>query len=1377
MAVTQHHTEWLRLVDISGPFLSLPVLNRVFPQQLDNAPPDLRQDVRLAFAEWQEEQQTSKPDWRLHDIWVRFVLGDILGLPGEALVDAAELPDALTVTLKEHGETLRPDLAIINPKDVAQPEQVRLLISVYTEGQDLNKAVSGRPWRASPATRMQALLHATDVPLGLVTNGEQWLLVHAPRTESSTFVTWYASLWGEEPLTLRAFVSLLGLRRWFGVVEADQLLALFAESVQHQQDITDQLGIQVRHAVEILIRSLDQVDKDRQRTLLQGIDEAELYEAAITVMMRLVFLLFAEERELLLCENPIYDQFYAISTLRAHLREQADRLGEETLERRHDAWSRLLATFRMVYGGAEHEDMRLPAYGGHLFDPDRYPFLEGRSAETSWHERVDAAPLPIHNRTVLHLLEALQVLTAPGGEARLLSFSALDVEQIGQVYESLLDHTAYRASAPLLGLTGTKGKEPEVLLADLEAQRARDDATLIASLRKKTGRSARALERALEQPEVDDMRLRAACDNDEVLFTRVRPFASLLRYDSNDYPVVITTGSVYVSDGQDRRSTGTHYTPPSLTQPLVQHALDPLVYAEMAKGVDPSPETLRSPQELLDLKICDPACGSGAFLVQACRYLADKLIVAWQLLEDAHPGQYVIEPEGTLSTVRPAGCVVPLGDEERRISAKRLIVDRCLYGVDKNNMAVEMAKLSLWLETLQKGKPFTFLDHAIRCGDSLVGVTDIAQVESFHPYPGPAQQLVMCQEDLAEALRKRQALEAIPDTDLHFVEDKARLLSEADASVHSVLLVADVLTGAMLATAGKSRKALDEHLAELALVDRDNWPDVAVKSLTSEGKLRRPFHWPLAFPEVFAGDRSGFDAIVSNPPFMGGQKITGALGTDYRNYAVAYIAGGVRGSADLCAYFFLRAGQLLRQDGMVAMLATNTIAQGDTREVGLDQLTVQGFSIPRAVPSRKWPGAANLEVAHLWLRRGEWEKVFVLDDRPSEGITTYLASPSALVGNPYRLVANADKSFQGSIVLGMGFVLTPEEAEVFLKQNPRNREALYPYLNGEDLNSRPDQSPSRWVINFHDWPLNREAEGSWEMAEPKMHQEWLREGMVPLDYPAPVAADYPELLKIVEEKVKPEREKLKNNPDGRRRKRLWWQYGRYTPALYATIEGMERVLVVPETTKYCNFSVCKTDIVYSHMTKVITLNNFEFFSLLCSNIHEIWARKYSSTLETRLKYTSSDCFETFPFPEFTDNLGSVGESYHIYRTSLMKTRHEGLTQTYNRFHNPEETHDDITKLRIFHVDIDQAVTTAYGWQDLSLNHGFHETPQGLRFAISEEARREVLDRLLALNFARYEGEVRQGLHDEKRKKGRNANTKSRGKRQVESQMTLALPNK
>lgn len=464
MSSKKHHAEWLSLIEVSGPFLSMPVLERVFRQGLDAHDPEHFGHLRLAFDEWEENQSGHRPSPAIHKAWIDFVLRQTLGLPDEVLVEGQAVPQTIKATVAEQGETLRPDAVVKNPEGVPNAGKPRLLIQTYPLEQDLERAVAGKHWKASPATRMMELLHATDVRLGLVTNGERWMLVDAPKGETTGFASWYATLWFEENVTLRAFRTLLGVRRFFSVADDETLEAMLKESAEHQQEVTDQLGLQVRRAVEVLIQSLDRADRDDK--ILAGVPEPVLYEAALTVMMRLVFLFSAEERELLLLGDPLFDQHYAVSTLVAQLQEAADQHGEEVLERRLDAWVRLLSTFRAVYGGVRHERMKLIPYAGNLFNPDRFPFLEGRKPETTW-RTTPATPLPVNNRTVLHLLRSLQYLQMQG-EARRLSFRALDIEQIGHVYEGLLDHTAKRAPEPMLGLAGAKGVENEVPLAELE---------------------------------------------------------------------------------------------------------------------------------------------------------------------------------------------------------------------------------------------------------------------------------------------------------------------------------------------------------------------------------------------------------------------------------------------------------------------------------------------------------------------------------------------------------------------------------------------------------------------------------------------------------------------------------------------------------------------------------------------------------------------------------------------------------------------------------------------------------------------------------------------------------------------------------------------
>jgi hypothetical protein len=1348
----RQHLEWLRFVEPSGPFLSLPVLVRAFPQGLKKTSTERIEDLFERLDEWREATNGQRPDLAVHRQWCLHVLRDLLGWPGDCLREAGGGTQLPTARSPLDRETLAPDLALANPSTHPLGASIRVLVQLHPPRQSLEKPVPDRPWRASPVDRMVELLRGTGVRLGLVTNGAEWRLVHLAEGELPGVGGWDVDLWSDERVTLDAFVTLLETSRFFAVASSDTLEALFHESVEHQHEVTVQLGDQVRRAVEVLVQSLDRADRDAGGALLAAVPPVELYDAALTVMMRLVFLFAAEERGLIGAGSPLYQESLAVSTLLDQLEEAGDRHGEEVLETRHDAWARLLAASRAIHGGAAHEDLSLPAYGGSLFDPDRFPFLEGRMVGTHWRE-TQARLLPVSNRTVLHLLRALQMLEVKtpgaGGEKRKLSFLSLDVENIGHVYEGLLDHTALRAQAPdapVLGLSGKKG--PEIPLPRLELERTRGEGRLVEFLSEETGRSKQALERALAAPVLrDELRALRACANDRDLYERVRPWLGLVRDDTLADPVIVRDGSVYVTTGAARRTSGTYYTPRTLTEPIVRYALEPVVYEGPAEGRPVAEWRLKDARELLEVKVCDFAMGSGAFLVQACRYLSDRLLEAWEAVERKGPEGVRITPEGERSSGDPRERLIPLDQEERRTVAMRFVADRCLYGVDRNPMAVEMAKLSLWLVTLQKDRPFNFLDHALRCGDSLLGVTRLEQLEVFSLEVGVKLTQVptvahILRTAVAAAAGKRRELEAFPVLDITDAERKATLLTEADAQLAELRVLGDLLVGGTLAGEAKGTDAeallgsardgvaaaldstlgADERHRRFAALAAD------ARRMLDLGKPgpqapRRPFHWVLEFPEVF--ERGGFDVMVANPPFLGGQKITGALGTDYRDYLVNVVAGGRRGSADLSAYFMLRVSQLLRAGGALGMIATNTIAQGDTREVGLDRLLVDGFVSPRAIASQKWPGGANLEVAILWLRRGAWHGARLLDGAPVTGITSFLTAPGAVEGKPFRLAANSGKSFQGSIVLGMGFILAQEEAEALVAADARNREVLFPYLNGEDLNSRWDQSPSRWVINFRDWPLDR--------------------GSAPTGYQGPVAADFPQCLRILEEKVRPER--AKNNRSVYRDK--WWHYAEKRPDLYATIAGLERVIAIPETTKFCAFAMVSPRVVFSHTVKIVAGDTRALLASLSSSLHEAWARAYSSTLETRLKYTTTDAFETFPFPPFVDSLETVGSRFDAHRRSIMSNRRESLTATYNRFHLPEERSPDIAALRDLHVEMDRAVAAAYGWTNLDLGHGYHATKQGVRFTVSDTARSTFLSNLLALNHERHSQEVAEGLHEKK----------------------------
>ena len=707
MSAQGMHHDWLSLIEISGPFLAVPVLKEAFPQGLEELDGLKRKRLRQAYDEWREALETDDPQLpELHTAWVDEVLSRGLDLDGDGRASVLKRADwciaNLRVSLPEHAVALSPDLAVVDEQRANKP---LMLIHTYSQDTDLDGTQKLDGWAATPVERMVQLCRATGCRLALVTNGERWMLIDAPEGAVTTFASWYARIWAQEPITLQAFVHLLGIRRFF-VDEAEQLPALFDRSLKYQDEVTEALGEQVRRAVEVLIQALDKADQDRDRELLRDVKEPELYEAALTLMMRLVFLLAAEERGLLLLGDERYEANYAISTLRMQLRTES----EEILERRLDAWSRLLATFRAVFGGIEHENLRLPALGGSLFDPDRFPFLEGRAKGSNWRTE-PARPLPIDNRTVLLLLEAIQQF-----QGRTLSYRALDVEQVGYVYEGLLERTVKRTAEVTLELDGTKNaKAPWIKLVELESAGLEGTARLAELLQDRSGSSASRVRNDLAKPVDDSLadRLLATCHGDTGLRDRIKRYAHLVRSDPWGYPLVYPAGAFIVTTGSDRRETGTHYTPKSLTEVIVVETLTPVVYVGPSEGRPRNQWMLKSPNEILELKVCDPAMGSGAFLVQTCRWLAERLVEAWSLAEK---NGTVISVDGEVLDAANGKELLPSDIEVRTLIARRLIAERCLYGVDLNPLAVELAKLSIWLVTLAKGRPFGFLDHNLQIG-------------------------------------------------------------------------------------------------------------------------------------------------------------------------------------------------------------------------------------------------------------------------------------------------------------------------------------------------------------------------------------------------------------------------------------------------------------------------------------------------------------------------------------------------------------------------------------------------------------------------------------------------------------------------------------
>jgi methylase of polypeptide subunit release factors len=1312
MSVARQHAEWLRLIDVSGPFLSVPVLKDAFPQGLDAHEPGVSHRLREGYEDWQENP-------RLHRQWIRYVLGDLLGHPDEVLLEGQAVPQGLRHTVGEHRETLFPDFVLADPES----GKARVLVQVNPPGTGLERPLAGSRWKESPAGRMAVLLRGTDVRLGLVTNGEHWTLVDAPPNATTGFATWRSDLWLEEPITLRAFRTLLGPRRLFGVPEPERLEALLAASAERQKEVTDQLGRQVRRAVEILVHALDRADRESGRTLLEGVSERELYDAAVTFMMRLVFLFCAEEQGLFPLDDEQYAGNYAASTLFGQLNDAAEQGGEEVLERRTDAWQRLLATFRAIHGGVDHEGMALPPYGGHLFAPDRFPFLEGRPRESRWRATA-ARPLPITNRTVLHLLSALQLLRdAKTGEAQRLSFRALDIEQIGHVYEGLLDHTVKKATSPMVSLKGKEAEEPEVTVDRLEALLATGPETLVKEVAELSERSAKAVAKdlAIGLAPQDEHPLAVACENDSALAARVRPFVGLVRRDAAGLPVVIPAGSHFVTAGSDRRSTGTHYTPRSLTEPIVRYTLEPLVWEGPAEGKPETEWALRSAKEILALKVCDMACGSGAFLVEACRYLSKRLVEAWAEAEKANPGKVLITPEGAMSEGRLAESIIPREDEERLALARRLVVDRCLYGVDINPMAVEMAKLSLWLVTLQKNVAFTFLDHCIRCGDSLLGVTDLRQIETLSMDPSNATAPLFleeaCRRAVARARAAREKLEGFTVKDVRDAEAKEAMLGESEQAVSVVKALADITTGAVLRRSTVDLGALQALLREVVSEPEGpestsayrNLQKIRLSLLTlspSEGRSNpQPLQWPTEFPEVFSV-RQGFDGIMGNPPFLGGKRISTELSVDYAKALKEIVTRGEKGAADLVCFFFRKAAMLLNSRGRMGLLATNTISQGDSRVIGLEGLLrSSGGQIERADTDLPWPGDASTVVSRVIYGRQENKSQRWLNSEPVETISTHLdgVTEGLDVGpvDAQPIFASA-----GTYLYGEGFVLSPDEAREMVAAYPNCTDVLRPYLIADDLNSSPTCSAGRYAIDFGE-RTEKEARG------------------------------YAPAFARIEKLVKPLRDGLTEQIH----EACYWKHWDKRPELYRRLKKLKLAIASSRVTKYFLFSFVPADLLFGDRVVVFASDDPAMLGVLQSEVHQQWAYQRMTSQGKTPGYSVSKTFRTFVFPstpiaaERTEELRLMVSDLLATRKNLMETLGVGLTDLYNLYHDSASTNPSVRSLRGLQVSVDETVLDLYGWSDIQLDHQFREDRAGVRFTVGRKAAGELLLRMARLNQA------------------------------------------
>ncbi len=1233
------------------------------------------------------------------------------------------VPANLKVVLEAYGhDTLEPHFAYRWPEGRA-PESSRSTYAILGLVVPHDVELDRKPqddfnatwWVDAPQKKFERLLNDTGVPIGLIIHGKSLRVVYKPQNQTSGYITFPidALLKSSGRLSCTALKELLNHQRIHTLSSKQRLHSILEQSRKFQNEVSTELADQVLAALFELLKGFQIADEQSRNTLLAGLrdnpDQTHvIYDALLTVLMRLVFLLYAEERDMFPADA-LFSNNYSISGLFARLVEDESQ-NPDTMDLRYGAWAHLVALFRVMHDGVDYQTLpdnpstrhKILPRNGYLFDPERFLFLEGRntpgheSLVESAHQPTLTEKLPlVSDGVVLRVLRNLLYL-----KNERLSYRSLEVEQIGSVYEAIMGFTVETTTGRSVAIKPEKrGGAPTILNLDsiLETKPEKRSELIKEATDRKLPAKASAEVKAARSLE----ELQNALDH---------------QIDKRLTAAPVPAGSLLFQPSPERRRSGSHYTPRALTEPIVKKALEPILNR---LGHTPTSE------QILALKVCDPAMGSGAFLVEAMRQLADLLLNAWKV----HGNQPQI----------PA-------DETPFLFACRLIAQRCLYGVDKNPMAVSLAKLSLWLATLARDHAFTFLDHNLRHGDSLVGLS-LANLEACHwastieqSFVGPA----MRNRIRIAMSRRTEILSAKETTSYQRLTD---LRTEADKPLDFVRFLANAVVGVFFE--GGKDKAMESRRRDLALTIKDFLspqinmadqialrPDIEKHARTLEicQPHVSPFHWEMEFPEVFlmtnadgSIERSpagGFDMIVGNPPFAGKNTLAEANAKGYPDW-LKVVHPESHGNADLVAHFFRRSFGLIRPGGSFGLIATNTIAQGDTRSTGLRWICHHGGVIYGARKRLKWPGLAAVVVSTIHIAKPALLAdsnipTPELENRPVERITAFLF-PKGGHDDPARLHANAGKSFQGSIVLGMGFTFDDTESkgkaspisraradelaksgqrpismEELLAKEPRNQERIFPYIGGKEVNTSPTHAYHRYVIDFFDRSLEE-------------------------------ASQWPDLIEIVREKVRPERDV--QNRDALREK--WWQYAEKRPGLINAIRGLERVLVTnAQAAPHSTFCFMPNGSVFANSLNVFPFESINAFCLLQSRIHEIVAWYFSSSMKDDLRYNPTDCFETFPFPENwekTKSLESAGKTYYEYRAALMVETNKGLTETYNDFHDPKCATPAIEKLRSLHACMDTAVLAAYGWPDIDTTCGFD-----LDYCDAEpadDASPETLDRL------------------------------------------------
>lgn len=800
-------------------------------------------------------------------------------------------------------------------------------------------------------------------------------------------------------------------------------------------------------------------------------------------------------------------------------------------------------------------------------------------------------------------------------------------------------------------------------------------------------------------------------------------YEGLLKYEPSFLKLSQHVEFHLAASGDDTQS---HYTPDDLVQPLLKHSLDHLIAEKLQeKNKDAA---------LLSLRVADISCGSGHILLAAARHIATELAIV-------RTGEEQPSPTAFRAAIRD-------------------VIRECIYGVDLNPLAVELCKVALWLEAHSPGEPLNFLDHHIKCGNAIVGFVRREELErgvpeeAFVALPGDDKDIGAyfrrknkderaaktqatlnlspeLQAQLDAILSRWREISGLPERNPSEIETKKHRYEAFTRSPDAWLLkqIADIPIAQFYLSKTAVDKALiitDEEFRAY-LIGHRHPQGQATAAAWALAERKRFFHWFLEFPEIVA--RGGFDCLAGNPPYLGGKKISGRFGDAVLNILKHYFPKS-DGGVDLVSYFVRRASALLSPQGYMAFISTKKICQGDTRLAGLEYLIAHGTRIHFAKRSVRWSGeAADVQVSLFAMTRSLAPRGAILDGKEVASISSFL-DDSALSMSAFPLSANSDLSFQGVVPLGPGFYIDATRAKYLLEKNPANAEVLKIIVNGNTLNSTPDLRGNQWIISF----FARTEEQ---------------------------AKAYGDCYEIARSTVFQIRQKQKR----KHLRERWWQYAEKRPLLYSKIANNQRVLVRTQASKHNVFEFLDNGLEYDQKLIVFSLEDFESYAVLNSDIHFAWILKFSGEVGgVTINYSPTQLFETFPLPFASGSRGnaelaSVGSRYTEHRRALMHRLWLGLTDIYNLFHDRDLTpakvarvskkpneaeagYADIVQLRTLHRELDEAVLAAYGWSgQVVLAHDFQEVetlPENdrVRYIISPAARKEILRRLLALNHER-----------------------------------------